>query len=310
MAGIFRDLVISQDGSRIAASKLEGSLNLTQLRLSVGGGTPDGREDRLTPGLGLDRNPAYSPDSKRIAFASSRYGKKDIWILNLETRKQERLGLREEDEGADYPRWSPSGDALVVTRALSGGMLRFWWQALDGSQSYWLGSPMDRLSGGRFLDDGSLLSSAWTGGFQQVFKFDLASQEYEQLTFSENDKSRPIRSPDEKWLVFSSNATGHFQLYRTPFEAGGEEVPLTRGADRIIHSFFSPEGDWLYLQPDHQNIYRIPFPTGGDREAVTTFPVSGLFLEEPTISADGHHLAYCRSNGSSSLWMFTILNGK
>jgi hypothetical protein len=30
---------------------------------------------------------------------------------------------------------------------------------------------------------------------------------------------------------------------------------------------------------------------------------SGLFLEEPTISPKGHWLAYCRSNGGSSLWL-------
>ena len=41
-------------------------------------------------------------------------------------------------------------------------------------------------------------------------------------------------------------------------------------------------------------------------QRVTRFPESGLFLEEPTIAPDGSHLAYCKSNGGSSLWLLTL----
>jgi hypothetical protein len=39
---------------------------------------------------------------------------------------------------------------------------------------------------------------------------------------------------------------------------------------------------------------------------VTHFPESGLFIEEPTIAPDGSFLAYCKSNGGSSLWLLTL----
>jgi hypothetical protein len=29
-------------------------------------------------------------------------------------------------------------------------------------------------------------------------------------------------------------------------------------------------------------------------------------MEEPTIAPHGRHLAYCRSNGGSSLWVLTL----
>ena len=73
------------------------------------------------------------------------------------------------------------------------------------------------------------------------------------------------------------------------------------------HPFFSPDGKWIYIQPSHRNIYRVP-AEGGPLEQVTRFPEAGLFLEEPTISPDGRYLYYCRGNGGSSLWLMTLEN--
>ena len=47
-------------------------------------------------------------------------------------------------------------------------------------------------------------------------------------------------------------------------------------------------------------------PDGGLLQQVTTFPESGLFLEEPTISPDGRWLVYNKGGGGASLWMLTI----
>jgi len=50
----------------------------------------------------------------------------------------------------------------------------------------------------------------------------------------------------------------------------------------------------------------VPPASGGPLQKVSNFPESGLFLEEPMISPDGRWLAYCRSNGGSSLWLLKI----
>jgi hypothetical protein len=85
----------------------------------------------------------------------------------------------------------------------------------------------------------------------------------------------------------------------------GEPEQLTKGHDRIRHVFYSSDGRWLYFQPNHQNIYRMP-ALGGPAQQITHFPESGLFIEEPTISPDKRYLVYCRSSGGSSLWLITL----
>ncbi len=86
---------------------------------------------------------------------------------------------------------------------------------------------------------------------------------------------------------------------------GGEPTPVTTGDERVRHGMYSPDGAWIYSQPSHRNIYRQP-RSGGPAEAVTLFPESGLFIEEPALSPDGRSLVYCRSNGGSSLWRLSI----
>jgi len=73
--------------------------------------------------------------------------------------------------------------------------------------------------------------------------------------------------------------------------------------------FYSRDGRWIYFQPNHQNIYRMP-AAGGAAQQVTHFLEPTLFIEEPTISPDGRYLYYSRSHGASSLWLLTIDTAK
>jgi Tol biopolymer transport system component len=69
-----------------------------------------------------------------------------------------------------------------------------------------------------------------------------------------------------------------------------KEQRLTSGYERVWHVFYSSDGRWLYLQPSHGNIYRIP-AAGGEQRKVTKFAEGWLFIEEPRMSPDGRWLA-------------------
>jgi len=308
MTGFLRDLAISQDGRQLATSELEGSLNLTLLPLTAEGDAPAGSEEVVNSGLVIDRYPAFSPDGRRIAFASDRLGGMKIWISNLDTGRLRQLQLPGEDRGANLVYWSPDGQQLAITRFAPDSTQSLWLAAADGSQAEELVPPTPGLTGSAFSPDGrSVLHSATVGGYRQLFAVDLATRESHQLTSSQWDTFSAEWSPDGRWLAVVSNQGGPVQVWRMP-ASGGPTEPLTTGDERVRHAFYSPDGRWVYYQPSHRNIYRVP-AAGGTAQAVTTFPESRLFIEEPAISPDGRSLAYCRSNGGSSLWLLTLDGG-
>jgi len=309
MTGVLRDLAIARDAHQLVVTELRESLNLTRLPLAPGGGAPAGAEEQLSIGQVRDNFPTFSPDGRRIAIASNRLGKQEIWILDLETKQLDRLRLPGTDLWASLPFWSRDGRQLGVARLIPDGTTSLWLAAVDGSSAEEVVPGKPDLRSGPFSPDGrSLLYAYRKGRYAQMFVRDLASRQERQLTVSPSDKYDPAWSPDGRWVVFSSNAGGYLQVWRTP-ASGGEEKVLTSGYERIRHVFYSPDGRWIYAQQSHRNIYRMP-ASGGPLQKVTNFPESALFLEEPTISPDGRWLAYCRSNGGSSLWLLKIGSGQ
>ncbi|HEV8377165.1 MAG TPA: hypothetical protein VGR38_13125, partial [Candidatus Polarisedimenticolia bacterium] len=305
LAGLLRDPALSHDGMHLAVGELEEALNLTLLPLASDGGAPAGPEQVMSRGQVIDANPVFSPDGKRIAFVSDRLGPRDIWILDLETRQQSRLQLPGEYLAVNFPAWSPDGRLLDITRFGQGEIQSIWLVASDGSHAEVLVDSRAGTQGGPFSPDGkSVLYASQVNGIGQLFTVDVARRKTRQLTSSAGDKYVGAWSPDGKWIAFSSNVEGSVQLWRMP-AAGGKEERLTTGDERMRHAFYSPDGRWIYVQPSHRNLYRLP-SSGGPLQPVTRFPESGLFIEEPTLSPDGRSFAYCRSNGSSSLWLLSI----
>jgi Tol biopolymer transport system component len=80
----------------------------------------------LTSGLGLDRQPAYSPDGSRIIFSSNRSGNVDLWTIDR------RTGLLRHPANDWDPAYTPSGEQILWSSDRSGNM-EIWMAAADGS---------------------------------------------------------------------------------------------------------------------------------------------------------------------------------
>lgn len=307
MTGVLRDFALSHDSKYLVVTERLESLNLSSLPLVPGGGSPGGTEQQLSQGDVRDRYPSFSPDGQQIVFADTRLGDQETWILDLKTRQRERLRLPRSDLGTNLPFWSPDGLRIAVTQFQPDGTNSLWIASVDGSGADEVVKPQTGLRSAPFSPDGQrLLYTYGKDGLYQVFVIDVATRQERQLTFSASDKYDPIWSPDAQWVTYTSNRGVCCQIWRIR-STGGEEQSLTSGYDRIRHLSYSPDGHWLYFQPNHMNIYRM-LASGGQREQVTKFPESGLFIEEPRLSPDGRSLVYGRDNGGSSLWLLELGN--
>ena len=85
------------------------------------------------------------------------------------------------------------------------------------------------------------------------------------------------------------------------------EAFLAAGDGAAYHELnFSPSGRWLYFQPNHKNLYRVPGPAQEWRsvppEKVTDFRGFDLYLDYPKVSRDGRKLAMADLAEGSDVW--------
>ena len=56
---------------------------------------------------GSNEDPTWAPDGRHLAFASTRTGARQIWVMDLDTGRVRQLTRQ---EGARLPSWSPRLD--------------------------------------------------------------------------------------------------------------------------------------------------------------------------------------------------------
>ena len=84
----------------------------------------------LTGGPAIDRQPAFSPDGKRIIFSSDRSGSLDLWSLDVQTGAVRRVTF---DAADDWdPHYSPDGKHLLWS-STRGGHFEIWMADADGT---------------------------------------------------------------------------------------------------------------------------------------------------------------------------------
>ena len=100
-------------------------------RLDIFVAKPDGTgKRRLTQEGNRNVFPAWSPDGRRLAFASDRSGTPQIWVMDADGGNPTQLTT----DGANYcPAWSPDGKRLAFASSRT-GRTEIWVMESDGSK--------------------------------------------------------------------------------------------------------------------------------------------------------------------------------
>jgi TolB protein len=88
-------------------------------------------QQRLTHNPAQDRQPAFSPDGERIAFASDRTGRFEVFLMNVDGTDQHRLTPRRSFN--DDPTFFPNGKKLSFVR-VGRGLHDIFTMRTDGSR--------------------------------------------------------------------------------------------------------------------------------------------------------------------------------
>ena len=303
---------ISRDGKRIAFAAQDLSFNIEILPFDAEMGRQAGTPQEVTKGSNNIDFVSFSPDGRSIVFQSHRGASSHIWRVDIGSTPVQLTS--DPNFNDSTPRWSPDARSIAfirrpvgvpVTPGVPGSL---WLMSPDGANPQFLSdnafNPIWAPSGVALV-----YGSVAEGREIQLFIFDLETKTPRRLTTEPAVGPITAFSPDGKWLVYQSNQSGNIDLRAVPIE-GGESRIVVATAHQDYHPFVSPSGKWLYFQLDHKNIYRVPGPAqewrSGDPEKVTNFPESGLFLEDPQISRDGHWLLYSHGRITGDIWIMTL----
>lgn len=292
----------------------------------VSGGAPR----RFTTGKVKDRQPAWSPDGKFIAFVSHRDNEEGIYIIPADGGEARKLASM--DGSYDSLSWSPDGKKLLSA-----------FRQDDPPPVGEDGKP-DKKAAPVFRHITRLFYKLDGEGFLpkdgfHIWTFDLASGKGTPLTSGRFDELSPAFSPDGRWICFTSNRQPdpdreslRIDLWVIP-SGGGRMRRLPTPPGPVASPSWSPDGKRIayvgHANPDDawgvENDHVWVVPANGKGEAKDATPdfdrpcidvticdmQEGHGVPAPAWTADGKRLFFLASDsGSTSLYTVPAAGGK
>jgi Tol biopolymer transport system component len=211
-------------------------------------------------------NPAIAPAGDRVAVnrQDPQTGRWEIWVIDTERDSATRVKFGPND--ARDPLWSPDGKAIafvlrqndkntVVAKSLdTSGAER---TLIESNEIYGPIGPSDWTRDGKYL-----IFQRGVGSAQEVFALPLTGGGKPiQVTHNGSRNYGGHVSPDGKWIAYSSNEAGAFDLYVERFLAPGQRTRIARG----VHPRWSSDGHEVVYWEEPGGLMSVTLTFEGER---------------------------------------------
>jgi len=211
----------------------------------------DGKEEPLPP---ISQNYFsiinISPDGTKVASAIiEQSGNIDIWIWDFVGENLKKLTFYEDLDGC--PLWTLDGERIVFRSNREKGQDGIYWKAANGT------GRVEQLVS---VPDVALFPWSWSGDGNTLVLMEITGNSYDigTLSMEGNHEIRPLFqgkheeicpkiSPDGKWITYSSNESGQYEVYVRPFpnvDSGVWQISDSGGGN----SLWSRDGKELFYR--------------------------------------------------------------
>jgi TolB protein len=231
---------------------------------------------RLTNDPADDRDPAWSPDGSRLAFASHRDGNWEIYIYDMNSGETTRMTYDLSFQAG--PQWSPDGQWLVY-ESYQGNNLDIYTIPLDNSQLpiRITDNPAPDFSPSWSPDGRRIAFVSWRDGNQDVYIFSLDDPRDAASINVTNTPTRqedyPTWDPSGEMLAFSALDEGLEKVFVKPAD-DPETIAQVMNIGRT--PAWSPDGASLVFavdSVDSTHIVAAPFAAEGVATEVIPVPL-------------------------------------
>jgi TolB protein len=187
-------------------------------------------------------SPAWSPDSRRLAYVSFEGNKSSIFIQTLRTGNRIQVSSRPGINGA--PSFSPDGGKLVVTLGGVDGNLDLYVLDINSRQTTRLTTHRAIDTEGSWSPDGKFVyfTSDRSGG-PQIYRVPATGGTAERITFEGSYNARPRLSPDGSKLAMVHNDRGNYRI--AVFDMERKDLLVLSAGRQDESPSFAPNSDTL-----------------------------------------------------------------
>ncbi len=310
LAGLETQPALSPDGQRVAFLWYQEGGKTPQLNVQS---TSNAKTLWVSPTQDHYNSPVWSPDANALAFL--RITKTATEIVTIPIHNEAAVGTERivaqfspPDYGLDNRRldWSPNGQTLAVSRS-EGPEEPYclYLISLATGEKKLLTKPESKEGGDiapRFAPGGNSLSfiRRYRRSHQELFTVPLAGGTPQPLTNDDKQIS------DHDWtgndIIFASNRSGEFRLWRRATDGSGEPQRLEIFSTFPIKFSIADQVSTLVYSVDEQvrNLWRLDLTT----QKWTRIMASTENDTSPQYSPDGKQICF-RSNrtGEEQLWL-------
>ncbi|NPA36316.1 MAG: peptidase S41 [Chlorobi bacterium] len=255
---------ISPDGKTIAFS-YKGNI----FKVPAEGGTAV----PLTVHKAYDFKPVWSPDSKKIAFASNRFGNFDIYVISADGGEVKRLTYYSGNETPNS--FTPDGKNILFSASIydkpsnvqfPSGLLSELYSvpATGGGFLQVLDIPAEQA---KYDKDGKRIFYMDRKGYENIWRkhhtssvtrdiwmYDTETGKYTRLTGFKGEDRDPVPSPDGKTLYYLSEQFGDFNVVKTDVSNPENVVQISKFKKNPVR-FLSMAGNGLLCYGYNGEIY-------------------------------------------------------
>ena len=293
---------ISRRGHRLAYRSVTTNTNIWQIRLALSKNRPSAPAKFISSTRTQDV-PQYSPDGKKIAFASDRSGNSQIWVCDSDASNPFQLTFMDASN-TGTPRWSTDGRSIAFDSTAS-GELGIYTIGADGGSPRPLVVDSHFNGAASFSHDGRWVyfvsdrSSAY-----DVWKVPSSGGHPVQVTF--HSGWMPMESTDGKLLYYLKTnlpidpSGAPAALWAMPV-GGGEERLVT---SQQIHLHWAVERNGIYFtDPEskpHTSLNFLDLLTGRISTIATLDKPLSCCGQSLAVSPDGRSILYGQQDSVST----------
>ena len=282
--GFFNAIFSVSDDGTLAYQESGGSAGQTELAWFD-------RSGRKVDVLGEPADywdPRIAPGGRRVTFGIGDPG--DIWVYDPARGLRTRLTF---DAADDYgPLWSPDGSRVAFSSQRSGsGDLYAKVASGTGADQLLITSKVFKVANDWSPHGLAYVTFAGSPGSKaDLWLLSVADGKSSPLLQTEFDEGAARFSPDGRWIAYSSNESGQFEVYVQPFPLQSGKWQLSTAGG--VHPIWRLDGrEIFYLSPDGK-IMSVEVSAGAVFESGVPRALFPVFLKNAPgpqydVSADG-----------------------